>query len=179
MAGGETYDNYLVIYYYNASRVNICLHSYDSGRVSPIRNAIEKNEIMMTVMHVVVTGEYGNCRIVSMWSSKEDAQAECERSGGYVQEYFLDVSGQNGARRELKGFYAEYNIGTVSGEVTADDVDVKPHIFKGEMEDMVYAYQDSSVLAPHVSACSMTEEKAVSLILGKLAELEKIKIGAL
>lgn len=137
------------------------------------------NEKQMTVMYLVVAGKSESYRVASMWSSKEDAQAECNRgNSGYdarVEEYFLNVPEFDGARRKVSGFLARYEVRAANGVVTADDVRVKPFIFKGELEDTSCYYQRSGMVSPHIIAYSSTKEKAASLALKKFAEVEKEK----
>ena len=70
-----------------------------------------KNEEQLenkAVIYVVVSGEYSDYGIVSMWSSKDAAAEECELldgSGmGYdfrVEEWFLNVSALDKPRRNV------------------------------------------------------------------------------
>lgn len=140
----------------------------------------EKIEPPKSVMYVVVSGEYSDFSIVSLWSSKEAAAEECELldgSGmGYdfrVHEYLLNVSMLDGSRRMVEGYRATLYPSSVLGEATAADVEVKRHTFVGEFEDRSFHYKGNDAYSPHVSAYSATKEEVVRLVLAKFAEVTK------
>lgn len=134
----------------------------------------------MSVMYVVVSGEYSDYGIVSLWSSKQAAQEECELldgSGmGYdyrVEEYLLNVSTLDGARRNVQGYQGLLHPSSVSGEVTAADVEVKRDTFVGENENRSFHLKGNKNYKEFISAYSTTEEDAVKLVLDKFAEVTK------
>jgi hypothetical protein len=148
-------------------------------RIIIIMMNAEKIEKPMSVMYVVVSGEYSDFKIVSLWSSKEAARAECELldgSGlGYdfrVQEWFSDVSTLDGARREVEGYRAVLRPEDISGEPTVADVEVKRNTFVGEYENSTYHSKGHKNYKAFVSAYSATEEEAVNLALEKFAEVK-------
>jgi hypothetical protein len=131
------------------------------------------------VTFVVVSGEYSDFVIVSLWSSKEAAEEECELlegSGlGYdfrVQEWLLDVSTLDGARRAVDGYRAKLHPNDVSGEATEADVEVKRDTFVGENENRTYYLKGNKNYKAFVSAYSATEEGAVKLVLEKFSEVK-------
>lgn len=136
----------------------------------------EKSEKSAPVMYVVVTGEYSDYRIVSVWSSKKAAQDECELLEGEmgsdfrVEEWLMDVSTLDGARREVEGYKGLLRFNNLAGEVTAADVEITRNTFEGELEERaIYAPGNRS---PLVAAYSATEEGAVALVLEKFAEVQ-------
>lgn len=140
-------------------------------------NDEQKIENSNPVMYVVVYGDYSDYKIVSLWSSEELAVAECEAQKGLgkgydfrVEEYLLNTSALDGARRRVRGHYALLYLSTVKGEVTASDVNTMTTIFFGEDEDRAYVFEGNRKSKGHVSAYSESEENAVNLVLEKLAE---------
>ncbi|MNR28154.1 hypothetical protein D3C85_1454650 [compost metagenome] len=137
----------------------------------------EKSEKSAPVMYVVVTGEYSDYRIVSVWSSKKAAQDECELLEGdmgsdfRVEEWLMDVSTLDGARREVEGYKGLLRFNNLTGEATAADVEITRNDFVGEWEETVFHYPGNGKYSPLVSAYSATEEGAVALALEKFAEV--------
>lgn len=135
----------------------------------------EKSEKSVPVMYVVVTGDYCDYRIVSLWSSKKAAKDECELLEGEmgsdfrVEEWLMDVSTLDGARREVEGYKGLLRFNNLTGEATAADVEITRNTFEGELEERaIYAPGNRS---PLVAAYSATEEGAVALVLAKFAEV--------
>ena len=131
----------------------------------------EKIENVSPVMYVVVSGEYSEYSIVSVWSSEEEALAECKRAEGSdlrVEEYFLNTPQSDGARRQLRGYFAW--VRTLSGETTAGDVQVKNMTFNGEDEDTACVSEHARKGEVLVAAYSTSKENAVKLVLEKFAE---------
>jgi hypothetical protein len=138
---------------------------------------VKNNENPMSVMYVVVCGEYSDYGIVSLWSSKEAAEEECELLDGSemgydfrVEEYFLNVSTLDGARRMVQGYNAILHPGSLSGEATAADVEVKRDTFVGEDENRTYHLKGNKNYKEFITAYSVTKEKAVELVLERFAE---------
>lgn len=136
----------------------------------------EKSEKSAPVMYVVTTGEYSDYRIVSLWSSKKAAQDECELLEGdmgsdfSVEEWLMDVSSLDGARREVEGYKGLLRVNNLTGEATAADIEIKRDNFLGELEERaVYA---PGIHSPLVAAYSVTEAGAVALVLEKFAEVQ-------
>jgi hypothetical protein len=136
-----------------------------------------KSEKSVPVMYVVVTGESSDYRIVSLWSSKKAARDECELLEGdmgwdfRVEEWLMDVSTLDGARREVEGYVGTLRPKNLTGEATAADVEIKRNTFVGEFVERAFHYPGNSNYPPHVSAYSATEEGAVALVLEKFAEV--------
>jgi hypothetical protein len=137
----------------------------------------EKNEKSAPVMYVVVTGERSDYRIVSLWSSNKAARDECELLEGdmgsdfRVEEWLMDVSTLDGARREVEGYVGALLPNNLTGEATAADVEIKRRTFVGEFEETTFHYPGHNNYPPRVSAYSATEEGAVALVLQKFAEV--------
>jgi hypothetical protein len=138
----------------------------------------EKIENPNPVMYVVVSGEYSDYSIVSLWSSKQAAKDECELLNGSgmgydfrVEEWLLNVSTLDGARREVEGYTGVLYLNDVAGEVTAAEIKMRRDTFRGEFEDRSFHYKGNKKYPPHVSAYSATEEGVVALVLEKLAEV--------
>lgn len=138
----------------------------------------EKSEKSVPVMYVVVTGDYSDYRIVSLWTSKKAARDECELLEGdmgsdfRVEEWLIDVSTLDGARREVEGYKGLLRFNNLSGEATAADVEITRNTFVGEFEERaIYAPGNRS---PIVAAYSATEEGAVALVLAKFAEVRGV-----
>lgn len=138
----------------------------------------EKSAKSVPVMYVVVTGDYSDYRIVSLWTSKQAAQDECELLEGdmgsdfRVEEWLMDVSTLDGARREVEGYKGLLRFNNLSGEATASDVEITRNTFVGEFEERaIYAPGNRS---PIVAAYSATEEGAVALVLAKFAEVRGV-----
>jgi hypothetical protein len=136
----------------------------------------EKSKKSAPVMYVVTTGEYSDYRIVSLWSSKKAAQDECELLEGdmgsdfRVEEWLMDVSSLDGARREVEGYKGLLRVNNLTGEATAADVEIKRNTFLGELEERaIYA---PGIHSPIVVAYSTTEAGAVALVLEKFAEVQ-------
>lgn len=131
----------------------------------------EKIENVSPLMYVVVSGEYSDYSIVSVWSSKEAALTECKRAAGSdlrVEEYFLNTPQSDGARRQLRGYFAW--VRTLSEEIAAGDVQVKNMTFFGEDEDKASAFEANRKGEVMVAAYSMSKENAVKLVLEKFAD---------
>lgn len=140
----------------------------------------EKSEKSVPVMYVVVTGDYSDYRIVSLWSSKKAAQDECELLEGdmgsdfRVEEWLMDVSTLDGARREVEGFTGTLRPRSITGEATAADIEIKRKTFLGELEERAFHAPGNGNYLPVVVAYSATEEGAVSLVLAKFAEVRGV-----
>lgn len=138
----------------------------------------EKSEKSVPVMYVVVTGDYSDYRIVSLWTSKQAARDECELLEGEmgsdfrVEEWLMDVSTLDGARREVEGYKGLLRFNKLSGEATESDVEITRNTFEGELEERaIYAPGNRS---PIVAAYSATEEGAMALVLAKFAEVRGV-----
>lgn len=141
----------------------------------------EKSEKSVPVMYVVVTGDYSDYRIVSLWSSKKAAWDECELLEGdmgsdfRVEEWLLDVSSLDGARREVEGFTGTLRTRGITGEATAADVEIKRKAFLGELEERAFHSPGNGNYLPAViGSYSATEEGAVALVLAKFAEVRGV-----
>ena len=140
----------------------------------------EKVEDVSPVMYVVVSGDHSDYKIVSVWSSKQAALDECELldgdSDGYdyrVEEWRMNTSSIDGARREVAGYYGVLRPNDVDGVASPTDVVTKRKTFVGEFEGRSFHlhYKGDNNYPSHVSAYSATEEEAVRLVLAKFAEV--------
>lgn len=143
-------------------------------------NISEKIENLMPVVYVVTSGDYSEYGIVSIWSSKDAAADECELLNGEgmgndfrVEQYNLNVSSLDGARRMVAGYKATLYPSSLSGEPTAADVEVKRYEFEGEREDWSSHIPANRYNKDFIVALAVTQEKAVELVLDRFAESKK------
>lgn len=138
----------------------------------------EKVENVSPVMYVVVSGDYSDYGIVSLWSSKQAALDECELLEGdgdsydyRVEEWLMNTSSIDGARREVEGYMGVLYLNDVVGEASPTDIKISRKTFVGEFEDRQFHYKGNETNPPHVSAYSATEDGVVRLVLAKFAEV--------
>lgn len=124
----------------------------------------------MTDIYIVTMGEYSDYSIISVWSSKEEAERNCKMLNAgkvsedfRVEEYPLDEPRRNHIPM-IRGFKAFYDFSVHGLHVDTANVAFEDALY--------YSFQDSRVhiASTFVSVLSDSKERCLRILFDAMAE---------
>lgn len=124
-------------------------------------------------IYIITTGEYSDYSIVSVWSSKEEAERNCKLLNAgkmyddfRVEDYPLDVPHESREFPMIRGFKAFYDFELHGLNVNVSNVVIEEALYQSSQEARVH------VASTFAFVLSDSKERSLRILFDTIAELK-------